>query len=128
MQVQDLLPEISKNVKNTDPWVRKAVGVPSSLSCIVYRLQEVSLLEHELQSMLISKTLAVRVTALYLVRYGSPFDQMWPRLKRHLLTKDPFCKSLLDESYHGAILPRIPHLLNKEILAQLEHIEENTRL
>jgi len=48
MQVQDLLPEIIKNVQNTEPWVRKAVGVPSSLSCIVYRLQEVSLLEHEL--------------------------------------------------------------------------------
>lgn len=78
--------------------------------------------------MLNSKTFSIKVAALYLVRYGSPFDQIWPRLKRHLLTKDSFCKSLLDESYHGAVLPRIPQLLNKEILAQLQYIEENFRL
>ncbi len=52
MQIDDLLLEIKKNVFNIDPWVKGAVGVPSSLSCIIYNLQEVSLLEHELKSML----------------------------------------------------------------------------
>ena len=60
--------------------------------------------------MLSSLKTTIKCAALLLIRYSSPFDQMWPRLKPYLLHPDvaAFAKSLLDESYTKAVLPRIP--------------------
>lgn len=60
--------------------------------------------------MLSSLQITIKCAALLLIRYSAPFDQMWARLKPFLLHQDvaAFTKSLLDESYNKAVLPRIP--------------------
>jgi PRP38 family len=55
MQFAELVNQIAQHVTPTlEPWVKGAHGVPSSLSCIVYRLQESKILERELSYMLSS--------------------------------------------------------------------------
>lgn len=51
---QELLPQIVQHVQSVEPWVKQAVGVPSSLSCIVYRLMEIPLTEADVLEMLFS--------------------------------------------------------------------------
>jgi hypothetical protein len=46
MHFQDLLNQIEIHVSGYSAWVKGAHGVPSSLSCIVFRLMELSLFEH----------------------------------------------------------------------------------
>ena len=60
--------------------------------------------------MLGSTQMYVKVTGLYLIRYGAPFDQVWPRIVPSLLDSDvsAFAKSLVDDSYTKVVLPRIP--------------------
>ena len=55
MQFAELVNQITQHVTpSLDPWVKGTHGVPSSLSCIVYRLQEAKIIEKELSYMLAS--------------------------------------------------------------------------
>ena len=55
MQFAELVNQITQHVTpSLEPWVKGAHGVPSSLSCIVYRLQEAKIIEKELSYMLAS--------------------------------------------------------------------------
>ena len=51
----ELMPQIVQHVHSVEPWVKQAVGVPSSLSCIVYRLMELPLTEGDVLEMLHSR-------------------------------------------------------------------------
>jgi len=42
----ELCKEIDVNVTSLDAWVKQAQGVPSSLSCLFFRLTEINLFEH----------------------------------------------------------------------------------
>ena len=90
----------------------------------------------------------VRAAGMLYIRYLSPPEQLWPRLYLFLLEVDDqtsfaFCsdknrivlmgdyvKMLLeDKQYVGqTVLPRIPTLANRDILAKLHSLEERRQL
>ena len=78
--------------------------------------------------MLSSLQTTIKSTALLFIRYSSPFDQIWSRLKPFLLQQDvaALTKSLIDESYSKAVLPRIPQLFSKEIHKKMKEIQPNS--
>lgn len=74
MHFQDLLTQIETHVSGYSAWVKGAYGVPSSLSCIVYRLIELNLFEHQVSSMLNSAKQYVQYTGCLYIRYAAPFE------------------------------------------------------
>lgn len=122
-----------------------ANSVPSSLFCCLYKLMLMHLTEKQVQALLkYRQNPFVRACGALFVRYLSPHEQLWDRLQPWLLDEQQFhhsadkgrasitfgeyCEAMIaDKNYFNTVLPRIPVLLNRELLKKLADLPEKRK-
>ena len=135
--VTEVIDEIYYRVEHVEPWMTGGARGPSTAFCLLVRLFTIRLSERDVRSMMDHvDSPYIRCIGFLYARYVVQPRTMWALLKNYVHDEEEFTPSadgkrtmtmgryvrdlLLNRRYFDTLLPRIPTLLEKEIVAAME--------
>jgi len=136
--VTEVVDEIYYRVEHVEPWMSGGARGPSTAFCLLVRLFTIRLSERDVRGMMDHvDSPYIRCIGFLYARYVLQPRTMWTLLRRYVNDEEEFtpgadgkktltmgryvCDLLLNRRYFDTLLPRIPTLLEKEIVAAMEN-------
>ena len=121
-ELSDILPEVEKHVKSSEPWIPGTCHTPTTLFCCLIKLFMMKLTEGQVRFLCDNSNPYLKVLGFLYIRFLSDPQELWDRLSNYTLSTQVFEstpgtpttigqyveKLLLEQDYYGLQLPRIP--------------------
>ena len=125
----EVVSELETHCRYVEPWTIGSTSSPSTLFCCLYRIFHFKISEGQMKFMLEHPNVYLRCLGALYLRILSDPTELWSRLKSFLTDSQPvnvnlnttitfgeFIEQLLvEQSYYGVQLPRIPVLCQREL-------------